>query len=110
MFDSPALRSPPTAPGDGKYPDTLVAGIRLITTDRQQYDPTLAAVHLLTALKAAHNADFAFRPAQFDRLAGGPDLRTAVERAEPVSSIARRWEQELAGFEQRRRKFLLYPE
>ena len=100
----------PGTPGDGKYPDTLVSGIRLITTDRQRYDPTLAAVHLLTALKAAHPADFAFRPAQFDRLAGGPDLRTAVERAEPVSSIARRWGQELADFEQRRRKFLLYPE
>ena len=100
----------PGTPGDGKYPDTLVSGIRLITTDRQRYDPTLAAVHLLTALKAAHPADFAFRPAQFDRLAGGPDLRTAVERAEPVSSIARRWRQELADFEQRRRKFLLYPE
>ena len=100
----------PNAPGDGKYPDTLVSGIRLITTDRSRYDPTITAVHLLAALRAAHPAEFAFRPAQFDRLAGGPDLRTAVERAEPVPSIASRWAKELAQFRERRREFLLYPE
>jgi len=100
----------PGAPGDGKYPDTLVSGIRLITTDRQGYDPTVAAVHLLTALKAVHSADFAFRPAQFDRLAGGPDLRSAIERKDAPSAIVRDWNAELKEFRERRREFLLYPE
>jgi uncharacterized protein YbbC (DUF1343 family) len=100
----------PMAPGDGKYPDTLVAGIRLITTDRARYDPTITAVHLLTALRAIHPATFAFRPAQFDRLAGGPELRTAIEQGRPVSSVASAWRQELRRFEERRRQFLLYPE
>ena len=100
----------PATPGDGKYPDTLLAGIRLITTDRATYDPTITAVHLLAALRSAHPAAFAFRPAQFDRLAGGPDLRTAIERGEPVTSIASRWRQELARFRERRQQFLMYPE
>ena len=100
----------PRAPGDGKYADTLVSGIRLVTTDRSRYDPTLTAVHLLAALKAAHPDAFAFRPVQFDRLAGGPDLRRAIERAEPVASIAERWNSELVRFERHRRQFLLYPE
>jgi uncharacterized protein YbbC (DUF1343 family) len=100
----------PTSPGDGKYPDSLVSGIRLILTDRTDYDPTVTAAHILAALKAAHPADFAFRPAQFDRLAGGPELRLAIERDDEVSRIAARWEEELKRFRHRRRAFLLYPE
>jgi uncharacterized protein YbbC (DUF1343 family) len=100
----------PRAPGDGKYPDTLVAGIRLTTTDRAAYDPTLTAVHLLGTLRAVHLTDFAFRAAQFDRLAGGPELREGLVRGEAATTIAKRWREELAKFRVWRRPFLLYPE
>ena len=107
-FSGTAFR--PASPGDGKYSDTLLAGIRLTTTDRGAYDPTVTAVHLLATLRQVHPQVFAFRPAQFDRLAGGPALRTAIERGEPVSAIAAGWRTELNGFRDRRRDFLLYPE
>jgi uncharacterized protein YbbC (DUF1343 family) len=100
----------PAAPGDGKYPDTLLAGIRLTTTDRDRYDPTVTAVHVLAALRQSHPTAFAFRPGQFDRLAGGPELRAAIDRGQPVSAIAARWREELKRFRERRRAFLLYPE
>jgi len=100
----------PASPGDGKYADTLVSGIRLITTDRTRYDPTVTAVQLLAALRAVHPDSFAFRPAQFDRLAGGPDLRVAIERATPVGHIESLWRHEVERFKDRRREFLLYPE
>ena len=103
-------RFTPHTPGDGKYPDTLLAGIRLTTTDRAAYDPTVTAIELLAALKQAHPAAFAFRPGQFDRLAGGPELRVAIDRGEPVSAIASRWREELKRFRDWRRPFLLYPE
>ena len=99
----------PGAPGDGKYPDTLLAGIRLTTTDRGAYDPTVTAVHLLATLRQVHPPDFAFRPAQFDRLAGGPGLRAAIERGEPVSAIAAGWRGELKGFREWRRRFSVIP-
>jgi uncharacterized protein YbbC (DUF1343 family) len=100
----------PRAPGDGKYPDTLVAGIRLMTTDRAAYDPTLTAVHLLATLRAVHLTDFAFRPAQFDRLAGGPELREGLVRGEAATAIAKGWRDALAKFRVWRRPFLVYPE
>jgi uncharacterized protein YbbC (DUF1343 family) len=103
-------RFTPDGPGDGKYPDTVLVGIRLTTTDRGRYDPTVTAVRLLAALRQTHPAAFAFRPAQFDRLAGGPELRTSIERGEPVPAIAARWQEELRRFRERRRVFLLYPE
>ena len=41
-----AVTFTPSRPGDGKYVDTLVAGIRLEVADRPIYDPTVTAVHL----------------------------------------------------------------
>lgn len=98
----------PRSPGDGKYPDTLVTGVRLSTTDRTAYDSPVTAAYLLTALRMSHARVFAFRPGQFDRLAGGPDLREAIARGEPVPAIAARWREEIARFKHRRKAFLLY--
>jgi uncharacterized protein YbbC (DUF1343 family) len=100
----------PHSPGDGKYSDTLVTGVRLSITDRAAYDPTVTALYLLSVIRATHSTAFAFRPAQFDRLAGGPDLRRALERGDAVSTIAAGWRGELTRFKDRRRRFLLYGE
>jgi uncharacterized protein YbbC (DUF1343 family) len=100
----------PHSPGDGKYSDTVVTGVRLTTTDRAAYDPTVTAAYLLAALRTSHPTAFAFRPAQFDRLAGGPELREATEGGQPVATIASRWGAEVARFKDRRKAFLLYPE
>jgi uncharacterized protein YbbC (DUF1343 family) len=100
----------PHSPGDGKYSDTLVTGVRLSITDRARYDPTLTAAYMLSAIRATHSTAFAFRPAQFDRLAGGPELREQIERGVPVATIAEQWRQEVARFREWRRPFLLYPE
>jgi uncharacterized protein YbbC (DUF1343 family) len=105
-----AIAFTPRAPGDGKYSDTLVSGVRLTITDRAAYDPTVTAVYLLSVFRATHSTAFAFRPAQFDRLAGGPELRSALERGESVAAIAAGWRHELTRFKDRRRPFLLYGE
>jgi uncharacterized protein YbbC (DUF1343 family) len=100
----------PKRPGDGKFADTLVSGIRLEVTDRSSYDPTATAVHLLAAVRALQPAQFAWLQAHFDRLAGGPTLRQAVEAGKDPASIVRSWEPELDRFRERRRAYLLYPE
>jgi uncharacterized protein YbbC (DUF1343 family) len=99
----------PRSPGDGKYSDTLVAGVRVRITSRAAYDPTLTAVHLLSVIRGVHSTAFAFRPSQFDRLAG-PDLRGEIEQGVPLAQIAARWREELSRFRVWRRPFLLYPE
>jgi uncharacterized protein YbbC (DUF1343 family) len=100
----------PHAPGDGKYSDTLVTGVRLSVTDRAAYDPTLTAAFMLSAIRATHSTAFAFRPAQFDRLAGGPELRQDLEAGVALATIAERWRREVIRFRQWRRPFLLYSE
>jgi uncharacterized protein YbbC (DUF1343 family) len=98
----------PHRPGDGKYADTLLAGIRLRVTDRAHYDPTVTAVHLMAAIRAVHPDRMRWTPAQFDRLAGGSTLRVALEAGRPASEIVAPWPAALARFEERRRPFLLY--
>ncbi|HET9726199.1 MAG TPA: DUF1343 domain-containing protein, partial [Gemmatimonadales bacterium] len=100
----------PRAPGDGKYADTVVQGIRLELTDRDHYDPTVTAVHLLAAVRAAAGDHFGWIPEHFDRLAGGPTLREALDAGTDPAAIVAGWAGEMRHFLDRRRPFLLYPE
>jgi len=100
----------PHAPGDGKYADTALAGIRLELTDRDRYDPTATAVHLLAAVRAASGNHFGWIPTHFDRLAGGPTLREALDAGTDPATIVAEWAGDVRRFMERRRPFLLYPE
>jgi uncharacterized protein YbbC (DUF1343 family) len=100
----------PRAPGDGKYADTLLAGIRLELTDRARYDPTATAVTLLAAVLAVHPDRFGWIPKHFDRLAGGAGLREQLQAGVPPKQIVAGWADGLRAFEARRGPFLLYAE
>jgi uncharacterized protein YbbC (DUF1343 family) len=100
----------PRRPGDGKFADTVLTGIRLEVTDRDAYDPTATAVHLLIAIRDFYDDRFAWLPAHFDRLAGGPVLRTAIETRIDPQRVVRSWRDERELFLAHRRPFLLYPE
>lgn len=103
-----STRFTPHAPGDAKYADTALAGIRLRVTDREKYDPTRTAVTLLAIIRWRQPDRFRWLAAQFDRLAGGPGLREAIEAGTPPDSIVRSWDADLEAFKQRRKPFLLY--
>jgi uncharacterized protein YbbC (DUF1343 family) len=100
----------PHQPGDGKYADTLVTGVRLELTDRQAYDPTRTSVHLLSIIRAIYQDHFAWIPAHFDRLAGTSALRSAIDAGTEPDRIVDGWQHEREVFVGRRRPFLLYPE
>jgi uncharacterized protein YbbC (DUF1343 family) len=100
----------PQRPGDGKYTDTVVAGIRLQVTDRGAYDPTHAAVHLLAAIHRRHPREFVWIPKHFDRLAGTTKLRMAIEAGTDPAAIVNSWEPARRAYLERRKEVLLYPE
>jgi uncharacterized protein YbbC (DUF1343 family) len=83
-------------------------GIELRVQDRQVYDPTKLAVALLVAIRAVHPAEFQFRAQSFDRLASGPELRTALEAGRPASEIWGSWTNDLERFREARAKYLIY--
>jgi uncharacterized protein YbbC (DUF1343 family) len=98
----------PIAPTDGKYAGVALKGVQLRVRDRQVYDPTKLAVALLVAIRAAHPAEFQFRVQSFDRLAAGPELRTALEAGRPVQEIRDSWNSDLERFRETRAKYLIY--
>jgi uncharacterized protein YbbC (DUF1343 family) len=98
----------PHQPGDGKYADTTLTGIRLRVTDRKTYDPTVTAVYLMAAVRAAHPNLMRWSTAQFDRLAGGATLRTALMAGSAPADIVSAWPAALRTFETRRKAFLIY--
>jgi len=99
----------PERPGDGKYAGVTVAGIRLVLTDRARYDPVRTALILLTVIRAVHPDRIGWNNA-FDRLAGGPSLRQAIQAGTPPDSILASWRGPIRRFLQRRKPFLLYRE
>ena len=100
----------PRSPGDGKFADTLLLGIRLKVTDRAVYDPPRTAVHLLTAISALQKDRFGWIPPHFDRLAGDAHLRESIQAGMDPEQIVRDWKPGVDHFNLRRRQFLLYPE
>ncbi len=98
----------PLAPGDGKFAGTRLLGIRLRLTDRRRYDPTRTALILLAAVRAVHREQIGFLSRSFDRLAGGPALRLAIEAGVDPDSIVASWRPALAAFESRRQAVMIY--
>jgi uncharacterized protein YbbC (DUF1343 family) len=97
----------PRQPGDGKFNDTPVVGIRLVVTDAQRYDPTETSVYLLAAIRSVHPDRIAIG-GSFDRLAGGPTLRQALLRGDSPSDIVRGWQPAIERYRDRVKPFLLY--
>ncbi len=114
------------------YAGEVCQGAQPYVTDPDVYRPVMSGVAMLTALRDLHPSTFALRPADavyadagamqargygaagdwgsahFDRLAGGPDLRTAIEQGLDARTIAATWAANEAAFERRRSPHLLY--
>jgi uncharacterized protein YbbC (DUF1343 family) len=105
-----AVTFTPRRPGDGKFADTLLSGIRLEVNNRRIYNPTATAIHLLSSIKSSHPDRFQWIPAHFDRLAGTPVLRTAINSRTSAVTIVRSWQPALEQFLDRREPALVYSE
>ena len=97
----------PHDPGDKKFADTALVGIRLVLTDPAHYDPTRTAVYLLAAIQAVH-PDRIRIGGSFDRLAGGATLRTVLLQGDHPADIVASWKPGEAAYRQRVRPLLLY--
>jgi uncharacterized protein YbbC (DUF1343 family) len=110
------VRFTPRRPGDGRYADTSVAGIRLSVVDRDRYDPTRVALALMEAVDATAPIDIVLPEARhLRRLYGTAELDRLLDTA-PGAARPRRWQALADGwaagvqdFLERRESFLLYP-
>lgn len=98
----------PSHPGDGKFANTHLEGIRLHVRDRAAYDPARTALGLLRAIRSAHPDQFAWNAPHFDRLAGQRDLRTAIDQGQPLDQLMRDWAAQRRRYRERVAALLIY--
>lgn len=103
-----AVRFTPRSPGDRKFADTEVAGVRFVKTS-DAYDPTVAAVAALVETRRMSGERWEWRVAHFDRLAGTDELRAGIEAGRSVTELTAGWAEQLARFGELRRRHLVYP-
>lgn len=103
------VRFRPKKPGDAKYPDIRVAGIRLTVTDRTTYDPTATAVAMMAVIRDVHPDQFRWSAGQFDRLAGTSALRVDLASGASPAAVMEGWPAGLQAFAVRSQPALLYP-
>ena len=99
----------PAAPGDRKFADTPVHGVRLVTTDRTVHDPARAGIAALVEIHSMYGDTLTFRNAHFDRLAGTTRVRTMLEEGASLDEITASWPAQLSSFAAVRARYLLYP-
>ena len=101
------VRFTPNQPGDGKFGDTEVGGVRLEAAG-PGYDPTLAALALLVEIKAMSGDQWSWRTGHFDRLAGTDALRLALDAGASYGELAEAWGDGLGDYLVQREGYLLY--
>ncbi len=101
------IRFTPSNPGDGKFGDEEVGGIRIVA-DGPRYDPTEAALALLVETRALSGDQWEWKISHFDRLAGTATMRVAVDAGATHHELREGWTEALTSFETLRAPYLLY--
>lgn len=104
-----AITFVPRSPGDRKFDGTEVRGLRFVTTDRERYDPTLAATAALIEIHRAHPDRLEWLVSHFDRLAGTDRVRQQILAGAELEEVTEWWQAESRAFEAAREGYLLYP-
>ncbi len=98
----------PRNPGDGRFGDRSVRGVRLHVTDRRVYDSPVAGVALLVEIQNLHPDRLTWRVSHFDRLAGTDRLREGVLAGRSVAELTAEWPTQIRAFQEAVRPYLLY--
>lgn len=102
-----AVAFTPSKPADGKYDGQSVKGVRLVTTDRNVYDPTRVAIAALVEIRKLHPQEFKWG-GSFNRLVGNSRVKQQVEDGASYQEITKAWDAQVAEFRKLRQSSLLY--
>lgn len=110
-----AFRPAYFTPTFSKHAGQRCGGVQIHVTDRQQLDATALGVHVLAALMAQGDNQFAWLPPRredapyfIDLLAGGDAVRTTLSSGGSSADLLARWRDDARDFIQQREDILVY--
>lgn len=103
-----AERFTPDHPGDGKYGQIALPGVRIRITDRTRYQSTRVGAALLWAVARAHPDSLRVNARVFDDRFGSPSARDALMRGEDPDAVMDRTLPATIAFQERSRRYWLY--
>lgn len=96
-------------PTFGKFVNQACGGVQVTITDPRAFDAIRTTIAMFVTAKQVHPDKFGWRPDNFlDKLLGSDRLRTMVDRGAGVDEIVGSWQDELAEFDRKRRRHLIY--
>jgi len=113
----PGVRFRPTffVPSASKYQGETCQGVFVHVMDRDTFRPLRTGLHVLSTIRRLWPDEFAWRktgsdgrPPHFDTLIGNGWVRERIEAGRAVAEIVASWQEELARFDELRRKYILY--
>lgn len=101
-------------PAFSKHAGEVCRGVQVHIVDQYTLRPFELGLHLLHTLRKLYPDAFAWIEGHdgrrfVDLLLGGDRVRRALDAGAEVVDLMSGWDEELAGFRERRRPFLLYP-
>ncbi|MCG3151305.1 MAG: hypothetical protein GEEBNDBF_00576 [bacterium] len=103
-----AISYTPEKPNDGKYQGEVCQGVWLQLTDRQRFDPVVAACAVLRQVHRDYSDKLTFRKPHMRLLGGSDTFLETLLNAPGLRGLAAIWEAECAAFDQLRSPYLLY--
>ena len=93
-------------PSSSTYANQSCGGVRFLVTDREQLDPTEAALELIASLRQLYPADYKID--ELDKLLRSKPTLDAITAGQDPQRISLDWQQANAAFTALRSKYLLY--
>lgn len=113
-----ALRAISFIPTFHKYRGRMCGGAQIHVTDRDAFDPLIAALKIIRTIMRLYPVHFSWRrpPYEFEKmkmpfdiLVGNAWVRKSLEKGTDTSVMRKRWEAGLRRFRAARQEYLLYP-
>jgi uncharacterized protein YbbC (DUF1343 family) len=109
----PGVRFEPTTftprrPGDGKYADRAIPGVRVVVAARNRFHAGRVGAAILWALARSAGDSLRVDARAFDLRFGSPSAREALMRGEDPDAVIDRSLPEVVAFHERARRYYLY--
>lgn len=108
----PGLRFAPASftPTSSKHQGQPCHGVEITLVDRNRLEPFWAGVLIVNELCRMYPDQFEWKASHFDRLCGADAIRKAIISRESLVDLRDAWTVKSKAFEQKRRRYSMYPD